>query len=166
MLGRQGASAQGRGPVNPAELLDGYRERSCAKQWRGFLQAMAAEFDQALPSEESARLMARIGQRFADAHVLPPAATVEALQASVNAVWAECEWGWAVFEEYPDHLRIAHACSPLAVALARDTDWQHGFLEGAYRHWLRGAGMLAVLDVRHLATESRDISIFTVARVF
>ena len=47
---------------------------------------MAAEFDQALPEEESARLMARIGQRFADAHGLPPVATVEALQASVNAL--------------------------------------------------------------------------------
>ncbi|MBN8797846.1 MAG: hypothetical protein J0H45_00570 [Stenotrophomonas nitritireducens] len=56
--------------MNPAELLDGYRDRSCARQWRGFLQAMAAEFDQALPEEESARLMARIGQRFADAHGL------------------------------------------------------------------------------------------------
>ena len=34
------------------------------------------------------------------------------------------------------------------------------------RHWLRGAGMLAVLDVRHLATGNRDVSIFTLGRVF
>ncbi len=152
--------------MNPAELLDGYRDRSCARQWRSFLRAMAAEFGQALPDEESARLMARIGQRFADAHPLPPAATVQALQASVNAVWSECEWGWAAFEERHDQLRIVHACSPFAVALGPGNGWQHGFLEGAYRHWLRAAGMLAVLDVRHLATENRDLSIFTVARVF
>ncbi|WP_433852532.1 cellulose biosynthesis protein BcsD [Stenotrophomonas nitritireducens] len=152
--------------MTPAALLDGYRDRSCARQWRGFLRAMAAEFDQALPEEESARLMARIGQRFADAHVLPPVATVEALQASVNAVWADCEWGWAAFEERADQLRIVHAGSPLAVALGQGGGWHHGFLEGAYRHWLRGAGMLAVLDVRHLATADRDVSTFTVARVF
>lgn len=127
---------------------------------------MATEFGQALPDEESARLMVRIGQRFADVHALPSVATVEALAASANAVWAECEWGWAVFEERSDHLRIVHAGSPLAVALGPDNGWHHGFLEGAYRHWLRGAGMLAVLDVRHVATENRDLSIFTVARVF
>ena len=162
---RCGADAQGNGRVNPTELLDGYRELACARQWRGFLRAMAAEFDQALPEEESARLMARIGQRFADAHALPPVATVEALQAAVNAVWADCEWGWAAFEERPDQLRIVHAASPLAAALGGGR-WHHGFLEGAYRHWLRGAGMLAVLDVRHLATGNRDISIFGVGRVF
>ena len=93
--------------MNPTELLDGYRERACARQWRGFLRAMAAEFDQALPEEESARLMARIGQRFADAHALPPVATVEALQAAVNAVWTDCEWGWAAFEERPDYAHLA-----------------------------------------------------------
>ena len=152
--------------MNPVELLEGYRERSCARQWRDFLRAMAVEFDQALPGGESARLMARIGQRFADVHVLPPAATVQALQASINAVWAECEWGWAVLEERPDQLRIVHAGSPFAAALGHGNGWHHGFLEGAYRHWLRGAGMLAALDVRHVATENRDISIFTIARVF
>ena len=151
--------------MDSTELLQGYRERACSRQWQGFLQAMAAEFDQALPEAESARLMARIGRRFADAHALPAVATLEALQVSVNAIWADCDWGWAVFEERSDHLCIAHAGSPLGVAVG-GVGWHHAFLEGAYCHWLRGVGMPNVLDVRYQPAESPDISLFTVARVF
>ena len=49
----------------------------CSRQWRGFLAAQAEEFASALPPQELATLMARIGMRFAAEHPLSARDTVQ-----------------------------------------------------------------------------------------
>lgn len=152
--------------MNSAALLDHYRANACSRQWRGFLLAMSEEFDSALPDADLARLMARIGERFGRAHELPPADTLDALQAAANTVWSALDWGWLVLEEDAAQVRILHAASPLSAVLGGRVGWDAAFLEGVYRQWFRAAGMASVLDVRHAPGESQDVSIYTLSRVF
>ena len=68
-------------------------DQQCSVQWRGFLQALAAEFAAALPPEDLRALMFRVGVRFAAEHPLPACATLDDLQSSMAAVWDRIGWG-------------------------------------------------------------------------
>lgn len=150
--------------MTPEGPLDYYRSQACVPQWRGFLHALGAEFEQALDPSDRARLMARIGARFAEAHPLPAVASLDALQAAANAVWSSLEWGYGSFEEQQDRVLIRHGASPLATVLGTGSACADGFLEGVYRQWFQAAGMSAGLDVRSGAAESADVSTFILSR--
>jgi len=146
-------------------LLDHYRMQACSRQWRGFLQAMADEFADALPDAELARLMARMGERFALAHPLAPADDLAVLQAACNGIWSNLDWGSAQFSEQPGEVTIEHLGAPLSALLGAGASWAGGFLEGVYRGWFQAAGMLPGLDVQHLPGTSADVSRYVLARV-
>lgn len=151
--------------MSSTEPLEYYRSHACAAQWRGFVRALGEEFERALGETDSARLMARIGERFAQAHPLPGAASLDALQGAANAVWSALDWGYAQFEEQPDRILIHHGASPLAAALGPSAGWSAGFLEGVYRAWFRAAGMPALLEVRATASASPDVATFVLSHV-
>lgn len=73
-------------PANP-DITQRLIDQQCTVQWRGFLQALAAEFAAALPPEDLRALMFRVGTRFAAEHPLPTCATLDDLQRSMAAVW-------------------------------------------------------------------------------
>jgi hypothetical protein len=147
--------------LDPSQL---YRERACSRQWRGFVRAMAEEFAAGLSGAELATLMARIGQRFAQAHPLDSCASLAEVQAQANQVWDGSEWGVCRMDEHGDWVEILHAGAPLGVALA-DAGWSDGFLEGVYGGWFQQQGMLAGLAVRSVEPESDDLRRFRLARV-
>ena len=151
--------------MDSSSLLDHYRAQACSRQWRGFLQAMADEFADALPDAELARLMARMGERFALAHPLVPADDLMGMQDACNRVWRELEWGSAQFSEAPEAVTIAHLGAPLVALLGGEAAWAGGFLEGVYRGWFRAAGMLPGLDVQQLPGASADVARYLLARV-
>lgn len=151
--------------MDSSSLLDHYRTQACSRQWRGFLHAMAAEFADALPEAELARLMARMGERFAVAHPLAPADDLAVLQDACNRVWGELEWGRTQFSEQPDEVTIDHIGAPLSALLGGAAGWSGGFLEGVYRGWFQAAGMLPGLDVQPLAGATADVSRYVLARV-
>lgn len=153
--------------MNSTEVLDFYRSQACSRQWRGFLLAMAEEFDGALPEAELSRLMARIGERFGRARPLPAVATLEALQSAANAVWADAEWGTVAFDEHPGEVTIRHLAAPLTALLGSGARWAPGFLEGVYREWFRAAGMLSQLDIRAVPeTGNGLVTTYRLSRVF
>ena len=147
------------------DALELYREMACSRQWRGFLRALGAEFESALPPQELDRLMARVGERFADAHPLPAVPTLEALEQGCNQVWRELGWGQVVFVETEVAVEIQHVGSPLASAFGQATAWPQGFLLGVYRRWMRSAGMLPGLDVRLVTGGTEDVLLYRLARV-
>lgn len=115
--------------------------QQCARQWRGFLQAMAAEFSGALPSDELRDLMHRIGMKFALQNPLPACETLTALQDAMSALWNPIDWGWVSLVQDSRCLTIHHQCAPLTSAFGADQgDWMHGFLQGAYQQWFDAAG--------------------------
>ncbi len=113
----------------------------CSRQWRGFLAAQAEEFASALPPQELATLMARIGMRFAAKHPLSARDTVQNLQDAINHAWSALDWGVAELGQSPAGMEITHRFSPLAAAFGEPhADWATGFLQGAYQQWFDAAG--------------------------
>src|SRR5690606_5721063 len=148
----------------PTDLLDYYRSRSCALQWQGFIQALCEELEHGLDAADRAHLMARLGERFSSAHVLPEAATLRGLQDAANAVWSQLDWGQAEFQEQDDHVRIRHLCSPLAAAGGAQRPWLAAFLEGVYRGWFRAAGTSPALDVVCIEADVNHVDSFSLSR--
>lgn len=151
--------------MSTSAVLDHYRWQACSRQWRGFVRAMGEEFAEALPAAELSRLMARMGERFAAGHPLPVCADLPSLQQACNTVWEASDWGQAQFVEHSAHISIDHLGAPLEAALGDGADWASGFLQGVYRAWFRGAGMLPALDVRPVPGTPPDLQRFLLSRV-
>ncbi|WMJ67791.1 cellulose synthase [Stenotrophomonas sp. 24(2023)] len=151
--------------MSASETLDLYRLQGCSLQWRGFVLAMAEEFKDALPEADVARLMARIGERFARAHPLPAVESLEALALAANAVWAGVSWGAVRMQDGGSEVVIEHLAAPLTALLVHHGNWNMSFLEGVYRAWFREAGMLPSLDLEPGPGGSADVSRYVLRRV-
>jgi len=126
---------------SPLMKIAHLHQLQCSRQWRGFLAAMGDEFASALPAQELATLMARIGMRFAAAHPLNACETVQELQQDMNRVWDLLEWGWAELGQTSEGIEVTHHFSPLAAAFGEaQAPWACGFLQGVYQHWFAAAG--------------------------
>lgn len=118
-----------------------FQQLQCSRQWRDFLAAMGAEFASALPVQDLATLMARIGLRFAAEHPLAACDTVAGLQQEMNRVWESLEWGWAELGQSGEGMEVTHRLSPLTSAFGEaQMPWACGFLQGVYQHWFTTAG--------------------------
>ena len=127
-------------PANP-DITQRLIDQQCSVQWRGFLQALAAEFAAALPPEDLRALMFRVGVRFAAEHPLPACATLDDLQSSMAAVWDRIGWGGVRLQQTAAQLDIHHDLSPLSAAFGQGhAPWSGGFLEGVYQSWFEQAG--------------------------
>ena len=127
-------------PANP-DLTQRLIDQQCTVQWRGFLQALAAEFAAALPPEDLRALMFRVGARFAAEHPLPACASLDDLQRSMAAVWDRIGWGCVRLQQAAAQLDIHHDLSPLSAAFGQGhAPWSGGFLEGVYQSWFEQAG--------------------------
>ena len=135
-------------PASPSvETAQHLSQLQCSRQWRGFLQALAAEFTQALSNDELRELMFRVGERFASAHLLGPCATLSDLQRRMTDVWHSADWGSVTLVQQKEQLSIGHHCAPLLAGMDESNiDWSLGFLQGAYQKWFdtAGAGPLRV----------------------
>lgn len=138
------------------DLILSYYERvTCSVQWMEFNRALAAELSAGLPPEELRLLFRRIGERVADALPVARCDTVDELGSAFNARWQSIDWGFATLREDGDHLRITHACSPLATSFGPEAgDWASGFFEGAYQTWFSGQGTPTALRVRAETAEA------------
>lgn len=150
MLARVHAMSQTASITPSPEIAQHLAQGQCAAQWRGFFQALAAEFVAALPPQDLRALMFRVGARFAAEHPLPACATLDELQRSMTAVWERIDWGWVQLTQEAAQLDIQHSLSPVSAAFGPDhVQWSGGFLEGVYQAWFEeaGAGQLKVAQV-------------------
>ncbi|MEX3975748.1 cellulose biosynthesis protein BcsD [Paraburkholderia caribensis] len=131
-----------------ATLLDYYTRHQTSVQWRGFLTALAEEFETQIDTSQLRVLMSRIGARFAAKHPAGECTTLDDLAAFLNSIWSGLDWGFVRLVERDDYLSIEHSCAPLAAFGERAAPWVSAFLEGAYQHWLHelGAGSLALQE--------------------
>ena len=127
-------------PANP-DITQRLIDQQCTVQWRGFLQALAAEFAAALPPEDLRALLFRVGARFAAEHPLPACASLDDLQRSMTAMWDRIGWGSVRLQQGAAELDIHHDLSPLSAAFGQGhAPWSGGFLEGVYQSWFEQAG--------------------------
>jgi hypothetical protein len=131
-----------------ATLLDYYTRHHTSVQWRGFLTALADEFETQLDTSQLRVLMTRIGARFAASYPAANCTTLDDLSVFLNSVWSALDWGFVRLSEQSAYLSIEHACAPLAAFGERAAAWAPAFLEGAYQYWLSelGAGALRLRE--------------------
>jgi hypothetical protein len=143
--------------------LDYYIKQHAARQWQGFLGALAAEFQEQLDAASLRALMSAVGTRFAKAHPLPDCSTLAAMAHALNTLWAAIDWGYVELSDQTTHLDIRHLCAPLSAFGPSGATWAPAFLEGAYRHWMNEAGALG-LSCTQLAGGSPTDLTFRMAR--
>ena len=140
--------------------LEYFAAHQCPEQWKGFLNATAAELASHFGPDDLRRVMHGIGSRFAAEIELPDSNTVPAMEAAMSTVWQKLNWGWVELSEEAGSLHLVHHCSPLLAAFGADAlTWTPAFLEGAYQQWFIQLGASDVLRVRQLAPAERQTAI-------
>lgn len=113
--------------------------RDVSPQWRGFLRALVETLDTSLERNTRNGLLRAVGGRLAQALPLSPAATLEELEARMNAALAELSWGYVsvALDEADRSLRLLHRAAPVVGAAGDEAGgWFGTVLEGLYAAWL------------------------------
>jgi hypothetical protein len=135
-------------------IVSYFAEQRPSAQWRDFLAALAEEFEIQFDTAQLRQLMARVGERFAAAHEVGPCGSLDVLAEALNAIWHEFDWGFVDLVETREHLTILHFCAPLDAFGPNSSAWAPGFLEGAYRYWLRALGAGSALSLNQMQMEN------------
>ncbi|MFZ6723758.1 cellulose biosynthesis protein BcsD [Undibacterium sp. Ji49W] len=119
-----------------------YEEHQCSNQWRAFLAAFAAEFASKGEPKDLRVFMHQLGRTMASGFNVADGSSLQALEACMNRVWSEMNWGWVQLVEEADALVVAHHASPLKVAFGEEAlNWSPALLEGMYAQWFETLGM-------------------------
>ncbi|MBN3854963.1 cellulose synthase [Paraburkholderia sp. Ac-20340] len=126
----------------PACKAHGYVMNSMpAPQWRPFLSLFTQELTQNLTPRLLTQLMRSAGEQFGRQYALAPSGTVAEMQAAMNRVWSELDWGTVEIREAQDWLVLTHYHAPLKAAFGPENlPWAGAFLEGAYEAWMHQLG--------------------------
>lgn len=136
--------------MNEIEIeLEYHAAQQFSRQWGGFLQALAGEFEGKIDAGELRALMYRVGQGMAKLMSAPQGDSLKDLEASMNGIWFNMNWGWVRLQEMQNHLLIEHYAAPLANAFgSASMPWAAGLLEGIYGEWLAALGADSALRLR------------------
>lgn len=134
----------------PGETLAYCAARRVSGQWRAFVAALATTFYETVEAEDAHAFLREVGAAMARSLPLPKVATLEALEAAMNARWAELDWGWTRLREGEGDVLIVHGAGPTGFAEAADSPWARAavpVLEGLYGHWFQAQQGPAHLQV-------------------
>ncbi|MFZ6678241.1 cellulose biosynthesis protein BcsD [Undibacterium sp. Tian12W] len=138
-----------------------YEEQQCSVQWRSFLGAFSAEFASKGEPGDLRAFMHQLGRTMAAGFHVDDGSSLQALEACMNKVWSEMNWGWVELVEEADALVVAHHASPLKVAFGEQAlEWSPALLEGVYAQWFDGLGMDKSLRLTQRAGVFEDGQLF------
>lgn len=127
---------------NPLNNINYYEQQQCSKQWRAFLNAFSVEFAAQGDVHDLRAFMYKLGLTMAASFKVEGGDTLLTLEASINKVWADLDWGWVHLSDESDCLLIEHNASPLKVAFGEQAlDWSPALLEGIYTAWFESMGI-------------------------
>lgn len=136
--------------MNEIEIeLEYHAAQQSSRQWGDFLLALAGEFQGKIDAGELRSLMFRVGQSMARRMGQPKGDSLKELEAAMNGVWFNMNWGWVRLQEKQNYLLIEHFAAPLFNAFgAAAMPWSTGILEGVYFDWLSALGADSTLRLR------------------
>lgn len=138
-----------------------YEAQQCSVQWRAFLQAFSVEFAAKGEVRDLRAFMYQLGRTMGGSFSVMDGSSLPALEACMNRIWAELNWGWVQLVEEPDSLVVAHHASPLKTAFgATALDWAPALLEGVYAQWFEALGMDRSLLLSQRGTPLEDGQLF------
>ncbi|UAL09291.1 cellulose biosynthesis protein BcsD [Caulobacter segnis] len=117
--------------------------RQFSPQWRTVLVAMADELFENFSAEEAWGFYRQIGLRVSGEVALPSVKTLEELEASLNKVLAELDWGFVALSLDDSAISIRHRAYPGLHMEDQSGHWRRAFaaiLEGVYTIWLQTQG--------------------------
>jgi hypothetical protein len=132
--------------------IDYLTGQQCSNQWRGYLTALAAEFDGQLSVDDLCTLNRRIGVRFASVTPIAICRTLPELESEINRIWLERGWGYVHLREEDAGLRLIHYCAPLRAAFGEEAlSWTPAYLEGVYSKWFSASGAGSSLQLKQIS---------------
>ncbi|MBC3863285.1 cellulose synthase [Undibacterium jejuense] len=119
-----------------------YENQQCSIQWKAFLKAFSVEFASKGDTSDLRTFMHQLGRTMALEFSIGDGSSLLSLEAGMNKIWSDLNWGWVEIIEEVDSLIIAHHASPLKVAFGNEAlSWSPALLEGIYAQWFDGLGM-------------------------
>jgi len=126
--------------------------RQFSPQWRAVLLAMADELFENFSAQEAWGFYRQIGLRVSRSVALPSVKTLEELQASLNVVLAEMDWGFVSLSLADSAIAIRHRAYPGQHLEDASGNWRRAFaamLEGVYTVWLQSQGGRPEMTAKH-----------------
>jgi hypothetical protein len=93
-------------------ILSAAADRSCHRQWRHFIEALAAVMPGTVGDETSLTILGQVGRSIARSQPLPPCGSLPDLQRAINGCLDAMDWGQAILREDGRHLEITLAGYP------------------------------------------------------
>jgi len=138
-----------------------YEIQQCSIQWKAFLKAFSVEFASKGDVKDLRAFMHQLGRTMASEFSIGDGSSLLALEAGINKVWLQLNWGWVEIIEEVDSLILAHHASPLKVAFGPEAlSWSPALLEGIYAQWFDGLGMDKTLRLSQRDTILEDGQLF------
>jgi hypothetical protein len=128
--------------------LNYYARQHCSRQWVYFLAAMFAEFEERVDPAEADQFLETLGARMARSFPLRQCESLEDLEADINAILEDIDWGWARVIEGDHFIEIVHGAYPVIPQDPERRSWLAAIFEGLYTEWLGEQGGDASLTAR------------------
>jgi hypothetical protein len=125
-----------------------YARQHCSRQWVFFLAAMFAEFEERVDPAEADQFLETLGARMARSFPLRQCESLDDLEADINAILEDIDWGWARVSESEHFIEIVHGAYPVIPQDEERCSWLAPILEGLYTEWLGEQGGDASLTAR------------------
>ena len=125
-----------------------YARQHCSRQWVYFLAAMFAEFEERVDPAEADQFLETLGARMARSFPLRRCESLDDLEADINAILEDIDWGWARVSEGNHFIEIVHGAYPVIPQDEERRSWLAPILEGLYTEWLGEQGGDASLTAR------------------
>ena len=138
--------------------------RQFSPQWRAVLLAMADELFENFSAQEAWGFYRQIGLRVSRDVALPPVKTLDELEASLNVVLAEMDWGFVSLSLADSAIAIQHRAYPGLHLDDPNGHWRRAFtaiLEGVYTIWLQSQGGRPEMTATHREGGSDDVLEFS-----
>ena len=113
--------------------------RGVSGQWRTFLRALVETLDSHLDATSRDSLLRAVGARIAALSPLPGCSSLAELEARMNDVLAQTDWGYVEIALDPNErvLMLSHAAPPTIATAADPTGgWIAAVVEGLLGAWL------------------------------
>ncbi len=122
-----------------------YSERQAGRQWRVLIQTFVDEMFHSAGRADACEFLRHVGKRMAQSMPLGEQPTLSSLQAAMNQVWLDMDWGWVRLHSDGRSVEILHGAYPQA-QVGGET-WREALaavLEGIYQQWFVAQGEAAL----------------------
>ncbi|SEI51943.1 Cellulose synthase subunit D [Azotobacter beijerinckii] len=145
-----------------ASNLAYYGDRHNNKQWRQFVLTLITEMYSTAGSVDACSFLRHVGSRIAAANPLKEQPSLQALEAALNGILGELDWGWVRLSTDNRSIRIVHGAYP--GILETSDSWHQAIaavLEGMHENWIQAQNEEVRLSVKCIDIAQHGALVFS-----